>query len=361
MKILCIIDSLGSGGAQRQLVELAKGFKNKEHEVLFLVYRSEDFFQKELVDNDIMVHTILESNYIRRLIKMRKFIRNENCDAIVSFLEASNFISEISGFPSKKWKLIVGERSANPAMLKSFKLKFFRFFHIFADYIVSNSYSNIELVKNINPFISASKLKVIYNIVDFEKWRPKSILNKQSTASFQLGVIASHQYLKNGIGLIEAINLLEPIEKSRLKVYWYGGFSKDNSYIEVKGLIEKYSLDSLVFLKKPISNIEMVFAESDAIGLFSLYEGLPNVICEGMAMSKAIISSNISDLPDLLGNNEECLFDPKNVEDIKNSLSWILSLTKQELLSIGAINRTKAKELFNKDRIIEAYIELIKN
>lgn len=34
MKILCVIDSLGSGGAQRQLVSLAKGFKEKGNEVL---------------------------------------------------------------------------------------------------------------------------------------------------------------------------------------------------------------------------------------------------------------------------------------------------------------------------------------
>lgn len=29
MKILCVIDSLGSGGAQRQLVNLALAFKDK--------------------------------------------------------------------------------------------------------------------------------------------------------------------------------------------------------------------------------------------------------------------------------------------------------------------------------------------
>lgn len=40
MKILCVIDCLGSGGAQRQLVNLATAFKEKGHEVSFLVYHS---------------------------------------------------------------------------------------------------------------------------------------------------------------------------------------------------------------------------------------------------------------------------------------------------------------------------------
>ena len=34
MRILCVIDSLGSGGAQRQMVNLAVGFKSKGHQVV---------------------------------------------------------------------------------------------------------------------------------------------------------------------------------------------------------------------------------------------------------------------------------------------------------------------------------------
>ena len=43
MKILCLIDDLGSGGAQRQLVNLSKGFVSRGHEVSFLVYHPADF------------------------------------------------------------------------------------------------------------------------------------------------------------------------------------------------------------------------------------------------------------------------------------------------------------------------------
>ena len=31
--IICLIDSISSGGAQRQMVELAKGFKEKHYKV----------------------------------------------------------------------------------------------------------------------------------------------------------------------------------------------------------------------------------------------------------------------------------------------------------------------------------------
>src|SRR5690554_3748145 len=133
MKILCVIDSLGSGGAQRQLVNLALAFKDKGHKVSFLVYHSEPFYYATLEEQGINVLEVIEPSYIKRLLKMRRVIRNGKYDSVLSFLEAANFICEVSGFPFRKWRLVVGERSANPAILKSFKLRFYRFFHIFAE------------------------------------------------------------------------------------------------------------------------------------------------------------------------------------------------------------------------------------
>ena len=45
-KILFFINYLGSGGAQRQIVELAVGFKKRGYDVKFLIYQKEygDFY-----------------------------------------------------------------------------------------------------------------------------------------------------------------------------------------------------------------------------------------------------------------------------------------------------------------------------
>ena len=96
MKILCVIDSLGSGGAQRQLVQLAIGFKEKGHDVSFLIYHNICFFKSELDLYAINVKIIEETNFLKRFFKMRKYIRNLCVDGVVSFLEAPNFICELS-------------------------------------------------------------------------------------------------------------------------------------------------------------------------------------------------------------------------------------------------------------------------
>ena len=222
MKILCVIDSLGSGGAQRQMVSLAIEFKKRGNGVSFLVYHNENFFKDLLVDENIHVEAIIDPSYLKRLFKIRRYIRKGDYDAVLSFLEAANFICEFAGLPWRRWKLVVGERSSNPNIFKSVKLRFYRWFHLFADYVVSNSYENLKMVRTINPLLSARTCRVIYNMVDFDIWKPATGYKPYKDGKLNLLVAASHQYLKNAKGLIEAVQNLGEEDKSRIKIDWYG-------------------------------------------------------------------------------------------------------------------------------------------
>ncbi|MFZ4798014.1 MAG: glycosyltransferase [Bacteroidia bacterium] len=361
MKILCVIDSLGSGGAQRQLVGLAIGFKERGHEVSFLTYHPINFYKELLDEVNIPVTTILEYNYLKRLFKMRHFIRSGKYESVLSFLEAANLICEISGFPFRKWKLVVGERSANPDILNSFKLKFYRWFHIFADYIVANSNENILLIKRINFILTNRKCKVIYNLVDENIWSSSSDYTPFKNDKLNILVAASHQYLKNCKGLIEALNKLSEFEKSKIKIDWYGDESPDNSYSEALLLVEKYSLRNIISFHKASKKIDQFMKQADLVALFSFYEGLPNVLCEAMVLGKPIISSSVSDIPILLNDNLECVFDPRNNDEITKVLSFVLTLSNNELSKLGNHNKNIGLLLFEKNKIVSKYLELLMN
>lgn len=361
MKILCVIDSLGSGGAQRQLVNLAVAFKEKGHDVSFLVYHSDPFYYGALNKKSIPVIEVIEPNYFKRLLKMRKFIRTGSYDSVLSFLEAANFIATVSGFPFRKWRLVVGERSANPAILTSAKLRFFRLFHLFADAVVANSHENIKLVKKVNPLLSLSnkKLHVIYNLIDFEKWqsRPENYVFRKN-GKLNLIVVASHQYLKNLNGLVEAVNLLKDNEKSQLVINWYGGASQDDSKIKALEKIQEYKLSDIFNFHEPTVDIANKMNEADALGLFSFYEGLPNVVCEAMVNSKPVMSSNVSDIS-LLLDYEQLVFDPCIGTSILQALQYILQLDKDTLIYISKNNKKQAELFFKKNKIINDYLSLL--
>ena len=50
MKIVCLIDNLSAGGAQRQMVMLAKLLKQNGHDITILTYYPHDFFLQEVLD-----------------------------------------------------------------------------------------------------------------------------------------------------------------------------------------------------------------------------------------------------------------------------------------------------------------------
>lgn len=361
MKILCVIDSLGSGGAQRQLVGLALGFKARGHYVSFLVYHEISFFKNQLDDAQIPLNYIIEPNYLKRLLKIRSFIRKGSYDAVLSFLQASGFISEIAGLPYRKWKLVVGERSANPNMFRSPKLILYRWFHLLADYVVANSQLNINMVRKINPLLRQSKCRVIYNMVDLDYWKPytgKYMFHKEGRVN--LVVIASHSYIKNLNGLVEAVNMLSLVQKNVLKIQWYGAVSLDDSKMMALERIRNYGLEEVFEFYEPVQDVRSVIYQADAVGLFSFYEGLPNVICEAMACCKPVVLSDVSDILLLMNDDENGFFCyPHNPESIKEALIGLMDASTEKLQIMGKKNRKLAEQLFNSGKIIDSYMDII--
>jgi len=359
MKILCVIDSLCSGGAQRQMVELAKGFKERGNEVILLTYHSINFFKPELDDFEIPVINIIEPNYLKRLFKIRKEIRSQNPDAVLSFQEVANFIATFSSFPTRKWRLIVGERSANPTIKKSFKKIIFRWFHVFSDIVVSNSHANIAIVRQVAPFLKKDKCRVIYNTIDFRKWESLNTQN-DSSKQFYLVIVGRYHNVKNADGLIKAISLLPENKKKQILVHWYGEKVIPEYFNHLNKLIKKFKLTQTVFLMESQQNIKQKYKEADYVGLFSHYEGFPNTICEAMAMRKPVIVTKISDLPLLLKDSKNGFFcDSYDVESIKNAIVKAMTTSTEERYKFGEANYKVAQEHFDKKKIISQYLKIL--
>lgn len=359
MKILCVIDSLGSGGAQRQLVELALGFKEKGHEVAFLTYHPLNFFKPVLDEAQIPVTIIEEANYLKRLLKMRRFIRRYEADTVLSFLAAANFISTLAGFPTKKWKLILGERSANPNVLTNKRLRFYRRFHSYADFVVANSNANIEIVKQVNSSLKDERLRVIYNIVNV----PEKVISSSTDGKIRIVVAASYRPVKNLDGLIQALENLPEDYKNKLEINWFGDISEENSYYqENKSKIESLGLTSILKLNNETQEIFEEFAKADFVGLFSHYEGFPNTISEAMVHGKPVIVTKVSDVPLFVKENENgFLADSTDFESLKDALKKAIDSSQELRAEMGEKNQEVAQTYFNRENIVSSYLKLMKD
>ncbi|MBW7869114.1 MAG: glycosyltransferase family 4 protein [Brumimicrobium sp.] len=356
MKLLLFIDSLGSGGAQRQLVELGKGFKEKGHEVIFLVYHNETFFKPELDQANIPVKTVIEPNYIKRIFKIRKAIRSEKPDAVLSFLEPANFMATLAGLPFRKWKLVVGERSANPKIYKTAKKIMFRWFHLFANHVVANSKANLEIVMKVSPFLSKKKCHVIYNIVN----TPLSVTGeKPINQKINIVVAASYRQIKNTHNLIHAVDLLPNTFKNKLEIRWFGA-ANSTYYHDMKKLVEAKKLNEIIKLNDQTNEIFEKYADADFVGLFSSHEGFPNAICEAMKIGKPVIVPNISDIPIFIKEGVNgYLCDSNDVVSIKETLIKAIQTNDSLRKTMGRNNKNIAAKQFDKTKIVNAYLNLL--
>lgn len=364
-RLLCVINQLGTGGAERQIVTLALGFKRRGYDVHFMLYLNQNGLDQYYLDTlsangigcDILPHVARW----RFPFVVRRYIRNYRPDNILAFLEGGAFLSEFASIPCRTWNVIVGERSANPLKKVLKRWRFFIHFHRFADYVVANSYANINLVKEIAPELPTEKLKVIYNALNKDAF----VVDAHFQFSAQrrtLVIAARHEYVKNLSRLIDAVELLSNDERNCLKICWYGSqnHNDDSFTVNMAKLSRSQAADCFSF-SPPTHNIYTIMRQADAIGLFSTHEGFPNAVCEGMMLAKPIVAAAVSDVPMFIKEAENgFLCDPTNVESIQGALRRFLYAPADELAKIGWYNRRVAEQLFDSERVLDAYEQLFR-
>lgn len=360
-KIALFIDNLGPGGAQRQLVNIAILLKQKGYGVSVLVYQDHPFYKSTLDEAGIEIYLIDSMSYIERIIKVRKYLRNAEQDVVIAFLETPGFLACLSKIGGAKWKLITNELSAKKSTFKSRKNKIYNFFERLSDAKICNSVNALKLWKKYYPQY-LDKYAVIYNPVNVpSKYCKHPFVHEEKRT---VVVAASYQKLKNPLGLIKAVQMLDPIERDAIQIQWYGRAEVTHGntevYEEACRLVQEYGLGNIICLNRETNDIYKYMAEGTAVGLFSMVEGLPNTICEAMTIGKPIIMSRVSDY-DTLVNGNGFLCDANSCESICDALRAFIRSTDEELKMMGIQSCILAEQLFKPELVIQQWIKVIED
>ncbi len=352
--ILCLIDDLGSGGAERQMAGLASMLKGKGYLVEVIYFESKDFFVQQLENNGVAVKYIPASQgKIKLMGAIRREIKAFTPEVVISYLQSSCIIASILKLLGLRYKLIVSERNTNlnKTIRDTFRFNIFRV----ADCIVSNSYSQQKFINEYFPFLK--KNMVIVNFVDTEHFHP---VNRERGNT--IVIVATLWKSKNALGFIKAMKILKN-QGINFHVKWFGKVKDQDAYLqECKNLIERLQLQFEVELLDKTQQISEEYCKADYFCLPSFYEGTPNVICEALASGLPIVCSNVCDNNRYVKDGENgYLFDPKSPEDIASVVKKMLTISDIKYHSFKTESRRKAVENFSKSRFIDNYISLINN
>ena len=177
--------------------------------------------------------------------------------------------------------------------------------------------------------ISPDKIIVIPNGVDsqFREIKDESKINatleKYSIKKEFLlytGVWRSHKNLPR---LIEAFSILKKEKNADIELVITG--KPDPHYPEVKETVSKFNLQDDVVFPGMVEEEELIHLYNAAkiFTLPSLYEGFGLPVLEAMRCGTPVAASTSSSIPEVCGEENAILFDPKNTRDIAEKMFLI--------------------------------------
>lgn len=356
-RILCLIESLGSGGAERQITGLASMLKKQGHHVEVWYYIKKEFYLPYLLENGVKGKFINDAiNPRKRFFILHKHISSFNPDTVISYSASTSMITCIMKMLGARFNLIVSERNTTQTLSFREKQKFF--LYRWANYIVPNSFSQGSFINSNFPKLTP-KVNVITNFVDMEKFSPVTHPCEHKGDRLQFVCVGRMMAQKNILDFIRSISKLVR-SGYNLQVDWYGQDLNDTYSKQCHRLILENNLKDIFVFHSPSSKIQDVYRNSDVFCLPSLYEGFPNVLCEAMSCGKPVLCSRVCDNPNIVkeGTNG-LLFNPLSVNDIASTIEKYLLLPNQKKNAMGENSRKIALELFSKDAFLIKYGEII--
>jgi glycosyltransferase involved in cell wall biosynthesis len=362
LKALFVIDNLSTGGAQRQMVNLAIELHKRNHSVIFFCYSPGDLLAGPLTAEGIPIITALKNSRfsLNIFLSLRRTIMNGNFDIILSFLQTPNFYAIISRqLLLNRPRLVISERSNDVNPIGLFQ-QAIRVFYRLVDHIVVNSYSQQENFRSKYRW-TGKKISTIYNGLDLEKFNYVPPVKENDP--IKILVIASVRAEKNGMSLIEALHILRGEDGYCPLVRWVGQKVLTGEHLaylkRMEGAISRYGLSEQWFWLGQRDDIPELIHDHDILVLASSREGLPNVVCEALACGRPVIVSNILDNPRLVQDGVTgFLFDWKDARSLADSIRKYRALSIAERNEMGLKARQFAEKQLSIARMTAAYEQL---
>lgn len=346
-----LIESLGSGGAERQMTELAAGLARRGGSVQIICWGREKFYVAALDVPGIDVIFIPRKSRldIRPLLFAVKWLAKGEDHLVHGFLDTGNLWAALASLLAGKRRAVASHRTSwqrLPILTRMHKA----FSHHVAPITITNSYAGKKALMD-SLQLREDRIHVIRNGIDLRKFNPATEWER-IRIRVELGwkpetliclTVATLYPVKNYRGYLEAISKADP--GPHVHFVWCGNASPTELVRAQEEARRLDVADRVTFMERR-SDIERLYAAADVFVLFSNREGFPNVVLEAMASGLPVIASDVGDVPQVLtGSLAEGLVRASNTDDLAGVLTRLLSEEPVLRRRRGAASRRRIEEM----------------
>ena len=354
------------GGVEKTNLRLSKYLIGQGYEVDFIALSFSEHLRAEMNDLGIKQIELKAGRTLEAIPELKKYIKKERKKYRLTFISCQNYanLAAIFSWPKNRngIKLIVSERLHPEEFKYNGKTKkgkiittLMALYYKKADEIVANSQETADDLTK----LTGKTAKCIYNptLSDNYESMGNVKVDKDWFVTHDIPIIISVGRLALPKGfdtLIRAFNIVEKKMKARLVILGEGDKRE-----ELEGLIEELGLQDKVWLPGYIKNPYAYVKKADVFVLSSLFEGLPNVLIEALAMGIPCVSTKCKSGPKeiLLNGKGGHLVDVGDAEKMAEAI--IESLVNKEETIEMLQNAMGMLYRFTPEEVGKQYLEVI--
>jgi len=332
-EVFHIITTIEKGGAENQLLILAKLQKTLGLNVTIIYLKGQPDLKTSFESAGVSVNSnYVNKNILMQILKLRLFLK-EKKGVIHAHLPRAELVASLV---KQSNLLVISKHNAErffpsaPFIISRFLAKF-----VFAisDHCICISKSVLGYLNAINEIRICSKVSVIYYGIDNTS---QEIFKIKSSKNVEIiGTIGRLVEQKNYPVLLKAFSRL-CLNYPGLRLVIIGEGKLKN---QLKRFAEDLGILNAIEWVGKTNSVDKELERIDLFVLPSLYEGFGLVLLEAMQCGVPIIASNVSAIPEVLGEQYEGLFESNDDSDLFRMLTSAMELSFRNLLTKGYPDR----------------------
>jgi len=326
MKILYLTTDSRVGGAEKNIITLVTHLNKDKYESRVVALLSGGELIERLRGCGIKVECLgMRSKFdLRVCFRLYRLIKDNKIDILHTYLFHANILGRI-----------VGRLARVPVIISSIRVMERRRYHLWIDWLTNWMVDRETCVcEAVTKFaiekgnIRAEKLMTIPNVIDAQQYDLNIDLEKKKRelgveANYPiLGVVARLDEQKGHIYLLRAMpRIMEEYPAAALLVIGDGPLRKN-----LENFCSKLEITKQVKFLGVRDDIKDIMALIDVFILPSLWEGMPNVLLEAMALKRPIVATRVGGVEELIEDKKSgILVAPADEKSLAEAIVHILA------------------------------------
>lgn len=362
--ILHLLNKFTFGGTERVIVNLVRKSPDHIRNIIGSFYDFSEEFVREIPEKHEFIYCLhkRDGNDIRIPFRIASLSKKFDVNIIHSLGWATYAEGLIAAYLlGKRRRFIHSYRGKTRADLMGIPRRRIYTEKLFSNFceaiVVPSEESKREYAELVG--IDASKIRVIYNGVDVDRFKGNDSLRWPrrremgiGDGEIVVGSVGRFDPVKNMTGLVIAFSKLKEQERIKSKLLLVGDGPELPGIV---ALVKDLELKPRVVFTGMSADIPKWLSAMDVYVQPSHFEGVPNSVLEAMAAGLPVIATRVGGVPEIVADRETGFLVPSNNQESLTRAIESLVKDLEKGRQMGTCGRRRVTSLFSIEKMAKEY------